>query len=149
MTTPAVAENVFTYGTLQIPEIMQALTGESYRHTSATVENFASYQLKNRIYPGAIAENGACIKGILYFSLSDSALKILDVFEDILYERQSVTANTEIGEYQASIYVVTKRFAGLLNNKSWDIERFRELHREKYLNKCNRFHVQLKKALKI
>ena len=47
--------HVFTYGTLEIPEVMEAVIGKSLASAEAWAKGFAKFLLKGRIYPGMTA----------------------------------------------------------------------------------------------
>jgi gamma-glutamylcyclotransferase (GGCT)/AIG2-like uncharacterized protein YtfP len=54
---------IFCYGTLQFPEVMEKVTGRQFPGTEAVLDNFARYRIKNAVYPGVIAEDGATTEG--------------------------------------------------------------------------------------
>lgn len=135
--------NVFTYGTLQLPAVMQAVTGMSYPYVPASLDNFARYKLRNRIYPGIVPCPGSRVEGVVYCSVNHESLMKLDAFEDTLYQRSQVEINIGSGNCSAEVYIVAEDFLDLLTSRDWDIEKFTELHLHRYLKGCERFYQTL------
>ena len=77
--------HVFTYGTLEIPEVMETVTGRSLASAEAWAKGFAKFLLKGRIYPGMTALPGAICSGRVYYHIDRRTLEILDAFEDEVY----------------------------------------------------------------
>ena len=50
--------SVFTYGTLEFPDVMEAVTGRSFKSVEAMAEGYARYLLKERMYPGMTPVSG-------------------------------------------------------------------------------------------
>jgi len=67
---------LFCYGTLQVPEVIQTVTGRIYTGKSATLDGYARYRVKNTEYPGIIRVAGCKTKGFLYENVS--------IFNDVL-----------------------------------------------------------------
>ena len=77
--------HLFTYGTLEIPEVMEAVTGRAWASAEAWAKGFAKFLLKGRIYPGMTAFRGATCSGRVYYHIDRRTLEILDAFEDEVY----------------------------------------------------------------
>ena len=77
--------HLFTYGTLEIPEVMEAVTGRAWASAEAWAKGFAKFLLKGRIYPGMTALPGAICSGRVYYHIDRRTLEILDAFEDEVY----------------------------------------------------------------
>ncbi len=54
--------HVFTYGTLEIPEVMEAVIGKSLASAEAWAKGFAKFLLKGRIYPGMTPSKGQSVR---------------------------------------------------------------------------------------
>ena len=74
--------NVFTYGSLMFPRIMEALVMKSYPQTHATLYNYMRKAVKNAIYPGIIPCQGHKVDGTVYYKISNEHLQVLHKFED-------------------------------------------------------------------
>ncbi len=57
---------VFTYGTLEIPEVMQAVTGQVFASREATAKDFVRYLIQDCVYPGMVSAKGETTSGRLY-----------------------------------------------------------------------------------
>ena len=121
--------NFFAYGTLQLPEVMQTVTGQRCKPQPARLEHFARYRLKNKSFPGIRPEPGSLVQGMVYLSLNDQIVDCLDAFEDAFYHREPVAITISGGdEYIAQTYVVNADCHGLLSTEAWCLEEFRRVH---------------------
>ena len=117
--------SLFTYGTLEIPQVVQIITGQVLTGVPARLEGYARYQLKNQAYPGIIPEAGASIVGTLYLELDDVLMARMDEYEDTCYEKRKLRVITENGMgVNALAYVVAEESRQLLSSRPWDRERF-------------------------
>jgi len=138
---------VFTYGTLQIPEIMLAVTGQTFRSQSAILPDFARYSIRDKVYPAIVQAAGMSVSGILYSGIDHQTLGLLDVFEDILYERRDVEVFTENTIRSAMTYVIADRYRQCLSPELWDIEQFKVQYLENYLISCREFRTHCEQWL--
>jgi gamma-glutamylcyclotransferase (GGCT)/AIG2-like uncharacterized protein YtfP len=130
---------VFTYGSLQIPEVMQAVTGGSYPSRPARLAGFARYCLADLPYPGLCPEPGAITGGVLYSGVDGAALRLLDAFEDDFYRRETLAVTTDSGlAVAAETYVVAPEHYRLLIRRPWDLEQFRVTALGEFLVRCHR-----------
>ena len=87
--------NVFTYGSLMYPQIFEAVAGQAFEHTCATLLNWRRYQLQGETYPAATPYRGAQLEGVVWFNVSEDSLKRLDIFETASYAREQVEIQTQ------------------------------------------------------
>ena len=140
--------SVFTYGTLEIPEVMEAVTGQSFPSLAATAHGFVRYLLKGKIYPGMTIEPGASTLGRAYLGMNEQALTFLDEFEDEVYVRELIEIGMDTGEpCKAFAYLIPQKARDTLSLDSWDKEEFLSKHLDAYLRSCRAFHIQM--ALKL
>lgn len=132
---------LFAYGTLQLPEVMRAVTGGIFPSQPARLPHYARYRIRNRVYPGLRKEPGSFTDGLLYEALSASAIKDLDAFEDDFYRRETLTVAT-LDEVQtdAEVYVVPPAHYRLLLDRSWDLEQFKQTRLSEFLTRCRRLN---------
>jgi len=117
--------SLFTYGTLEIPQVVQIITGQVLTGVPARLEGYARYQLKNQAYPGIIPEAGASVSGTLYLELDRVHLAQMDEYEDTCYEKRKLRVITENGmSLNALAYVVAEENRHLLSSHPWDREHF-------------------------
>jgi gamma-glutamylcyclotransferase (GGCT)/AIG2-like uncharacterized protein YtfP len=129
------SHSVFTYGTLQITEVMKLVTGLELPSVPARLNGYQCLKIKNRTYPGIIKNPSQFIDGILYKKVGDHALKLLDQFEDVLYERCLVDVVDET--QQAFVYVIKDQYKYRLADKPWSLDEFKLKYLNKYLRDIN------------
>lgn len=134
---------LFAYGTLLIPEIMQAVTGQKLPSIDAVLNGYCRYSIKNKVYPAIIAQPDASVSGRLYSDLDQSILGILDDFEDVIYTRCDCEVKPSRDVIvNAQVYVISDLCRHLLSDKSWSIDEFRASHLGKYIKRHNKFFSQ-------
>ena len=126
--------NLFVYGTLMVPAVMQAVTGRSFRSVPATLGGYARYFIKRQVYPGIIARENFSVDGLLYYAIDAECMQRLDIFESEVYRRSKVLVKLADGsEEDAFAYIVSPQFEHLLSGNSWDLEQFKQQHLPRYL----------------
>ena len=134
---------VFTYGTLMIPEVVTTLLGRSFPYVDARLENYGRFSVKDRPYPGIIQKAGACTDGRLYRGLDGQSIEMLDDFEGMMYSR--LTRRLRIEEQQeeyGEVYIVNQEYKHMLLPLPWDLQWFQEEWLEAYLRTCQDFRMQ-------
>ena len=135
------ADWLFTYGTLQFPEVMQAVSGSLPHWVDAQVYGYAQYRLVDRTFPGIIAESNRVTTGRLYVDVGAVAWGLLDRFEDPFYERQDIEVWLADGTCaRAQAYVLPSEAAHLLSGEPWTMSGFAEEHLVDYVNRCRLFY---------
>lgn len=136
--------HVFTYGTLEIPEVMEAVTGRSWASAEAWAKGFDKFLLKGRIYPGMTAVRGSICSGRVYYHIDRRTLEILDAFEDELYARERIEVEVEGDRsLQAYAYLVPPQDRECLTSTPWQPDAFKSKHLVRYLEACKTFHLEL------
>ncbi|HZO08828.1 MAG TPA: gamma-glutamylcyclotransferase family protein [Myxococcota bacterium] len=127
-------ERIFAYGTLEIPELVIAITGRRFRAEAAALPGFARSMVRDATYPGIAPEPGARTEGTLYHGVDAASLAALDRFEGDLYERCALGVETAAGgRCTACVWVVRASRLHVLTGTPWDRERFRAQHLEAWL----------------
>ena len=136
--------HLFTYGTLEIPEVMEAVTGRSWASAEARAKGFAKFLLKGRIYPGMIALRGAVCSGRIYYHIDRRTLEILDAFEDEVYTREQIEVEVGGGRLlQAYAYLICPQDRECLTATPWQPDEFKSKHLVHYLEACKAFQKSL------
>ena len=136
--------HVFTYGTLEIPEVMEAVTGRSLDSAEARAKGFAKFLLKGRIYPGMIAFPDAVCSGRVYYHIDRHTLDILDAFEDEVYTRECIEVEVAEGRsLQAYAYLIPPDRRECLTSTPWEPDEFMTRHLVHYLEACKAFHREV------
>ena len=140
--------SVFTYGTLEIPTVMEAVTGRSFDSVEATADDYARYLLKGRIYPGMTPDSGQKTSGRVYFEVDEQSLVLLDQFEDEWYARQLIPVHTAAGRWvKAYAYIIESKDKDKLTANPWMKDTFAEKHLSAYLAACRGFHRTITRSL--
>ncbi len=118
---------LFCYGTLQVPQVIQAVTGHTYSGIKAALPGYAIYRVINAEYPGIVHSPGSSTEGILYDNVSDADLKVLDLFEGEFYRRQMLEVSLEDHAFRpAWVYVIAEQHLGILSEERWSLTDFLE-----------------------
>ena len=128
---------LFSYGTLQFPEVLLAVTGCHLEGDKAVLEDYACYTLKGKVYPGITPEHEASVAGVVYAGIGDAHFKKLDHFEGDLFERLRVCATDGEGNpLQAWTYVIRDAMRDQLTRRPWSKEDFEVEHLQAFLKQC-------------
>lgn len=126
--------HLFAYGTLQVPEVMQSVTGRAFAACPARLDGYSRHGLRGRSFPGIRPNPGHSVEGTLFADIDEESLRRLDAFEDDFYRRETVaTVDADGNLRDAQAYVVREEAYGLLLPEDWDLRRFREACLERFL----------------
>ena len=126
--------NLFVYGTLMDREIMQIVTGGLFSSAKATLQGYVRKQVVGEVYPAIDRRQGHDVVGILYYDLSESALKKLDCFEGDQYDRCGVSVSLQDSQLaDAQAYVFTEKSRQRLSADDWDYRFFLKTGKPSFL----------------
>jgi gamma-glutamylcyclotransferase (GGCT)/AIG2-like uncharacterized protein YtfP len=126
--------SLFCYGTLQVPAVMQAVTGRVHKRIPARLPGYARFCVKDADYPGIVPSKTHETNGILYDDISAPELAILDRFEGDLYTRTMVKVVLEDStSTDAWTYVIAEGQEGRLTGKPWSLDRFLESGLDRFI----------------
>ncbi len=126
--------HVFTYGTLMIPSVMEAVAGRRFAARKALLYGYARFRLKGVSYPGLIPQIGAKTDGVLYLDVDSQSTARLDAFEGAFYDRVLVEVDVENGRRLAGeVYVVAPTHRHRLSSEAWRLDDFRREHLPAFL----------------
>jgi len=83
--------DLFAYGTLQFPGVLQALLGRIPEHAPGTVPGWRVAALVARTYPGMVPAGQATASGVLISGLSPGDWRLIDTYEQDFYELRQLT----------------------------------------------------------
>ncbi len=92
-------KNLFTYGSLSIPRIMKMLTGKCFITIYVVAFDYACFLLRNKPYPGMIYSKNDMTIGLLYIGVDEPSLKIINSFEDDIYEQREIEVVSRCGGF--------------------------------------------------
>jgi len=138
-----VARAIFTYGTLALPVVLQAVTGRLFSSEEASLPGFERFGVRGEVFPGLLETGRGETEGRVYFGLDDATLGVLDRFEDCLYERRTLdVVRVDGAVLAADAWVVADRHAHLLDGSPWDLAAFRRRDLAAYLRGCRAFREE-------
>ena len=128
--TPA---HLYTYGTLQLPQIMSQIVGRPALGRPARLAGFARFRIRDRVYPAIVESPGAEVDGVVYEGLTAEELVRLDDYEGPIYERRAVEIEVVGAALAACTYVLRPEHMTRLSREPWDLARFEREHLASYL----------------
>ncbi|HET9234962.1 MAG TPA: gamma-glutamylcyclotransferase family protein [Candidatus Eisenbacteria bacterium] len=124
-------DRLFTYGTLELPEVFEKVAGGSRRSAPAVLHGYERFLVRGECFPGIAERHGESTRGTLYFDVDPAMLARIDRFEGPQFTRQSVGVVTQDGERLAAfVYTVAPEDLG---DESWDVRVFMERHLQEFL----------------
>ena len=128
---------LFSYGTLQYPEILSAVTGCHLEGDKSVLDDYACYLVEGKPYPGITPEHAASVEGVVYTGIGEAHFKKLDRFEGELYERIRVcVTDMEGNPLQAWTYAIRDSMRDRLTRTPWNKEDFEVEHLPAFLENC-------------
>jgi len=124
---------LYAYGTLQLPEVLEQVIGRRVESRHAVLDGYACYRLRNRVYPGIVERSGERVTGVVYSGIDAHEIEQLDAYEGSFYERRTLTLRADGGQIEALGYVLGSEHRGQLSKDAWDLEAFRREHLADYL----------------
>ena len=121
---------LFAYGTVMFPEVMQVLLGRVPDSVPASVAGWRVAALPGRVYPAMVSAE-AIAHGALITGLNTSEWRIIDAFEDDIYELHPLTLTDGRAAWA---YVCSGQHK--VSADDWDVERFERKHLVAYLKQC-------------
>lgn len=118
-------QNLFVYGTLQLPSVVLKLTGKFFETDEAVLTGFKRYCVRNCDYPAIIPNREAKVSGLLLKNVDDISLQAIDYFEGNEYTKQKVTVIVAGKDISAFTYIWNLG-KELLEDKDWDINFFKK-----------------------
>ncbi len=124
---------LFAYGTLQVPEVLEAVSGVRRRGVPALLAGFRCFRVPGKPYPAIVSQAASSVRGLLYEGLSGAELELLDYYEGELYERRELPVTVQGTEVLAMSYVLAPQHAALAAEQAWDLPSFEREHLASYL----------------
>jgi gamma-glutamylcyclotransferase (GGCT)/AIG2-like uncharacterized protein YtfP len=137
--------NLFVYGTLLLPAVIETLIGRIPSWLPATLHGYRRYRLTGKVFPAIAAELAAGVDGLVYRGLDHEERMTLDAFESNIYTRERVQARTALDEIMtADAYVLDDDHAELLQRApAWSLEEFTARSGAAYVRMCGEFRTRL------
>ena len=112
--------DLFAYGTLADPALLNQLIGRAPAHVDATLPDHAAWWVTGCEYPGLVAAPGAATRGRLLLDLNAAELARIDRYEGEEYHRVVVVVvDIAGGRRPALTYLFRDRFRDRLSDRRW------------------------------
>ncbi len=126
--------SLFTYGTLMLPEVLEAVTGRTFPWQAAMLEGHARYRVRTAVFPALIPMPGERVEGRLFDGVDRATLERLDRYEGNYYERRQLHVQLESRTTcPAHVYIFKDCYRSLLILEPWSLEIFRRERLDSYL----------------
>ena len=122
--------DLFVYGTLRFPEILEILLGRVPALSPASARGWRVRALPGVAYPGMVADPDGVADGVLLAGLTEAECRLLDAYEDPEYEPTLITLDG--GGRRARAYVWT----GPTEPYDWDPVHFAEHELARFAEGC-------------
>ncbi|HKI88295.1 MAG TPA: gamma-glutamylcyclotransferase family protein [Draconibacterium sp.] len=126
--------HIFVYGSLLFPELLTALTGNSFIYSPAILYGFKRFRVKGCDFPAIIEETRSKTEGLLIENVDEKSMEILSFFEGDEYREEKVTIFISDKEITA-ITFIWGADKSLLVNRDWDANEFKNKSLDYYLDK--------------
>jgi len=132
--------SLFTFGSLTLPEVMQAVTGRVFPARRAWVPGYAARLLRDECFPGLAEMDEQRAHGMFYQGVDRESLELIDRFEGDYYRRVKhfiMFSKQETG--LGYIYLLKPYMQDILTQEPWDEDHFRRFHLTRFLHTCREF----------
>jgi gamma-glutamylcyclotransferase (GGCT)/AIG2-like uncharacterized protein YtfP len=124
---------LYTYGTLQVPDIIALIVGRRLVGQPARLLGYARYRILDRVYPAIVEATSGDVPGMLYAGLDAAELQRLDDYEGEIYERRELSVLVGAASVAACSYVLRPEHLHRLSSEPWDLADFEREHLQSYL----------------
>jgi len=115
--------NLFTYGTLQFPQVLKKITGKRFAMAPAVLNGYKRLLVKGTDYPAIIENTNSKVYGNLLKNVDQVSMKSIFEFEGIDYELKHL--KVEVGsELFSAVAFVWRADFNLLDKTDWDKDEF-------------------------
>ncbi|CAB4266548.1 unnamed protein product [Prunus armeniaca] len=135
---------VFVYGSLMAEDVCRVLLNRVPQSSPAILKGYHRYSIKGRVYPAILPVENDKVTGKLLLGITDPELHILDEFEDVEYERNTV----EVSLVDSSDNLLVQAY--VWSNKSdpnlygdWNFEEWKQLHKKDFIKMTTGFMEEL------
>ena len=126
--------DLFVYGTLCYPEIVERLTGKTFISEQAILRGYQRKKVKDADYPAIIRNDVSEVKGLLLQGVDKDSLKIILFYEGNDYRCEDLLVDLMEKEIKAKVFVWNSSNA-MLEDFDWNQEEFAKNFLRFYLEK--------------
>ncbi|CAN0859220.1 AIG2-like protein D [Linum grandiflorum] len=142
---------VFVYGSLMADEVVRVLLNRVPHSSTALLNSYQRFSIKGRVYPAILPIENKRIQGRVLFGITDPELLVLDVFEDVEYERRTVEVSLREDEEEEEKNLQV--YAYVWGNKDdpdlygeWDFEEWKKAHMSDFVKMTAEFMEEVQQA---
>ena len=128
-------DGLFAYGTLQFPEVLEALLDRVPEHRPAQAPGWRAARLRGLTYPG-LTPGGGPANGVLMVGLVADEWRIFDAFEDAEYDLVRIDLADGV---PALAYRYTR--TDLIMAQDWSAEEFASRHLPVFSRQCRYWRI--------
>lgn len=118
-------QNLFVYGTLLFPEILNKITGREHHSVKAVLKDYRRFAVKDCDYPAIIEQKNGMVIGNLILNVDDVAMNLLSGFEGDEYVKREVEVLADNKKIKAVVFVWCDGRVKL-SESDWDENFFRQ-----------------------
>ncbi|TXG62400.1 hypothetical protein EZV62_013763 [Acer yangbiense] len=136
--------SVFVYGSLLADDVVRVLLKRVPESSSAVLNNYHRFSIKGRVYPAILPLLNKTVTGKVLLGITDPELHILDVFEDVEYQRTTVDVSLvdNADKLQAQAYVWSDKNDPNLYG-DWNFQEWQGAHTKDFLKMTASFVEEL------
>lgn len=136
--------NVFVYGSLLADDIVRVLLKRIPQSSSAVLPDYQRFSVRGRVYPAILPVENKRVTGKVLFGITNPELDILDIFEDVEYEKSVVEVSLVDGSEKltALTYVWSNSSDPDLYGE-WNFEEWKWSHMDDFVQMTTRFVEEL------
>jgi len=124
--------NLFVYGTLLFPEVIQNITGRLFKSSSAKLAGYKRLGILGCDYPAIIEKENALTQGELLFAVDEESMRKIEAFEGDEYVKRKLTVISDKKEFEAIVFIWASD-AKMLTECDWNIAEFNRKYLGNYL----------------
>jgi gamma-glutamylcyclotransferase (GGCT)/AIG2-like uncharacterized protein YtfP len=114
---------------------MARVAGCRLASVPARLAGYRRTLVRDEEYPGIAEAAGHEVDGVLYLDAPEEAIRRLDAFEGVMYDRREVLITTAGGEDRTVMtYVFRPEYRFRLTDITWDYQRFLDSGKERFVN---------------
>lgn len=117
--------HLFAYGTLQAPEVTEAVLGRVPESQPAALPDHRVGTMIDALYPGIRPDPDNTAHGRVLQDITPLELSLLDTFEGTEYERSGFTVIVNGKPQVAEVFLLRGEAARRMTDQDWSLEAFR------------------------
>ncbi|XP_038885505.1 AIG2-like protein D isoform X2 [Benincasa hispida] len=137
--------NVFVYGSLLADDVVRVLLKRIPQSSSAVLHGYQRFSVRGRVYPAILPVENKRITGKVLFGITNPEMDILDMFEDVEYEKNVVEVSLVDGSEKlaALTYVWSSSSDADFLYGEWNFEEWKQSHMDDFVQMTTRFVEEL------